>query len=95
MDRPEEHALSEVDRITQAVEHLRDPLYARAELRANGKGPRRRNRPQTGSTTAVRRAAGSWPCANAAWVLSRDQCATPRALRSDERVARDRLVRRR
>ena len=39
MERPEEHALSEVDRIAVAVEHLRDLLVAAtvAELRANGK----------------------------------------------------------
>jgi hypothetical protein len=39
MDRHEEHALNEVDRIALAVEHLRDLLLAatRAELRANSK----------------------------------------------------------
>lgn len=36
MDRREEHALNEVDRIPSAVEHLRDLLFAatEAELRA-------------------------------------------------------------
>jgi hypothetical protein len=39
MDRREENALNEVDRITVAVEHLRDLLLAarKAELRANSK----------------------------------------------------------
>lgn len=39
MDRREEHALDEVDRIALAVEHLRDLLLAatRAELRAISK----------------------------------------------------------
>jgi hypothetical protein len=39
MDRREEHALNEVDRIALAVEHLRDLLLAatRAELRAQSK----------------------------------------------------------
>jgi hypothetical protein len=39
MDRREEHALNEVDRIALAVEHLRNLLLAatNAELRANSK----------------------------------------------------------
>jgi hypothetical protein len=39
MDRREEHALNEVDRISLAVEHLRDLLLAakEAELRAQSK----------------------------------------------------------
>jgi hypothetical protein len=39
MDRREEHALNEVDRIGVAVEHLRDLLLAatKAELRANSR----------------------------------------------------------
>jgi hypothetical protein len=39
MDRREEHALNEVDRIALAVEHLRDLLLAatKAELRAQSK----------------------------------------------------------
>ena len=39
MERREEHALNEVDRIAVAVEYLRDLLLAAkaAELRANGK----------------------------------------------------------
>jgi hypothetical protein len=39
MDRREEHALNEVDKITVAVEHLRDLLMAakEADLRAEGK----------------------------------------------------------
>jgi hypothetical protein len=39
MDRREEHALNEVDRIALAVEHLRDLLLAatKAELRAVSK----------------------------------------------------------
>jgi len=39
MDRREEHALNEVDRIALAVEHLRDLLLAatKAELRAISK----------------------------------------------------------
>lgn len=41
MDRREEHALNEVDRIALAVEHLRDLLLAatRAELEALRKQP--------------------------------------------------------
>jgi hypothetical protein len=41
MDRGEEHALKEVDRIAAAVAHLRALLLAarRAELRANGPPP--------------------------------------------------------
>lgn len=40
MDRREQNALNEVDRITLAVEHLRDLLLAAKEaaLRAEGKG---------------------------------------------------------
>ena len=40
MERREEHALNEVDRIAVAVEYLRDLLIAAtaAELRAKGKG---------------------------------------------------------
>lgn len=39
MDRREEHALNEVDRIALAVEHLRDLLLAatKADLRAMSK----------------------------------------------------------
>ena len=39
MDRREQHALHEVDRISLAVEHLRDLLLAakKAELRANSR----------------------------------------------------------
>ena len=39
MDRREEHALNEVDRIALAVEHLRDLLHAatQADLRAMSK----------------------------------------------------------
>ena len=50
MDRREEHALNEVDRIALAVEHLRDLLHAatQADLRAMSKqqameGPRTSN----------------------------------------------------
>jgi len=41
MDRREENALNEVDRISLAVKHLRDLLLAatEAELRAQGKQP--------------------------------------------------------
>jgi len=40
MERREEHALNEVDRIAVAVQYLRDLLIAAtaAELRAKGKG---------------------------------------------------------
>ena len=41
MDRREEHALNEVDRIALAVQHLRDLLLAatKADLRAMSKQP--------------------------------------------------------
>ena len=41
MERREEHAVTEVDRIAVAVNRLRDLLFAAtaAELRANGKQP--------------------------------------------------------